>query len=163
MCCCEKPNVNGQPGYCWNPDRNGEVHSGVHPVNPPPLQEGDDLISDDPGRCGGQDSHSFHYRVVLHCSGGASLLVRHGGGDEKYRLANPNAVVVAIAKLDSDSRYWILNAMYHALSNARQDARHSEAARWRLAAAEKRIKLRKRHGSVRVEIEPRPIQTGEQV
>ena len=152
MCCCGKPTVNGQPGYRWN-DPNGPT--GIHPVNPPNLADGDVLIHDEPGRCGGQDSHSYHYRVVRR-HGSLFLLVRHGGGDEIIRLSNPVAVVVALASVVSIDRYWILNAIYHAHSDAARNAKESEAQRWRTAAVQKRIKTRKQRGSeaVKVWIEP---------
>ena len=60
------------------------------------------------------------------------------------------------AVLDSTGRYWLLNAIYHAHSDARRTGRDAEAARWRTAAAERRIKVRKVRGraAVRVVVEP---------
>ena len=59
MCCCAKPNVNGEPGYSWD----GKSIS-TRPVDPPMLEDGDVLLFDEPGRCGGMDSHCHHYRLV---------------------------------------------------------------------------------------------------
>jgi hypothetical protein len=149
MCCCEKPNVNGQPGYLWS-SRVGRVS--IYPVSPPMIEEGEKIIFDEPGRCGGQDSHSFHYRLM---SDGA-LVVRHGGGDERISyLSNSKALIEALTLLDSNSRYWILNAIYHAQSSAARKATAMEAERWHKAAADKRIKTRKlpSSGSVKVWIE----------
>lgn len=81
MCMCGKPTLNGQPGYSWNGARPG-----IYPINPPDLREGDELLYDEPGRCGGLDSHSYHLRVVRARYGGCVLLVRHGGGDEAVNL-----------------------------------------------------------------------------
>lgn len=151
MCCCGQPVINGELGYRWQPtDRPS-----VRPVNPPATD--DNVLFDEPGRCGGQDSHCHHYRVVG-ASEGASfprLLVRHGGGDEEIHLSNGKAVRQALAALDSNGRYWMLNALYHAYADAKRSAQESEAARWRQAAAEKRIKVRKVRGrdAVRVELE----------
>jgi hypothetical protein len=84
MCCCASPNVNGQPGYSWD----GKSVS-TQPVNPPALQERDILLFDEPGRCGGMDSHCHHYRVVK--DGPWISLLRHGGGDERMHLSLPNS------------------------------------------------------------------------
>jgi hypothetical protein len=50
---------------------------GTREVDAPALLDGDVLLFDEPGRCGGLDSHCYHYRVVKRA--GLSLLVRHGG------------------------------------------------------------------------------------
>ncbi len=153
MCCCGKPTINGQPGWRWQPTDNPSVY----PVNPPDVPEGLKILYDEPGRCGGAakwsegtDSHSYHYRVVRDC--GLWLYVRHGGPrDEKFRLTQSAAV--PLAALDSDGRYWMLNAIYHAASNAERDARSAESFRWSTAVADKRVKtrkIRKSGGAVKV-------------
>lgn len=154
MCCCGQPTVNGQPGYRWN---DPKAEPGVYPVNPPTLEERDVLLYDEPGRCGGQDSHSFHYRVVL--AVGCDLLVKHGGGEQRIRLSNPRGIRDALALLDSNGRYWVLNAIFHAQNNAAQQARDAERLIWRRAAAEKRIRTRKRRDSDNVRVwidDPQP-------
>ena len=150
MCCCDKPTVNGELGYKWN---DPQARAGVYPVNPPALADNDVLLRDLPGRCGGQDSHSHHYCLV---KSGASLnlLVRHGGGDERIRLSGPVTNFI-LQSLNSTDCYWLLNAIHHAQSNAARDARDKEALRWRMAAADKRIRTRKlpARGTVKVWIE----------
>jgi hypothetical protein len=116
MCCCQTPNINGEPGHQWQPaDRPG-----IRPVSAPDAK-GDNVLYDEPGRCGGQDSHSHHYQIVGAASGARfpRLLVRHGGGDESIRLSNGAQVLRALAMLDSNGRYWLLNALYHAQSERR--------------------------------------------
>jgi len=151
MCCCGKPTINGQRGYRWQPNDA----PGVYPVNPPAIEDGDELLYDEPGRCGGTDSHSFHYRVVRRL-GRVLLLVRHGGGDEEFPLSG-HELPATLAGLDDNARYWLLNTIYHTLDNAANIARAGERQRWVRAAAEKRIKTRKRRGqdAVKVWIEPR--------
>lgn len=165
MCCCERPNRNGEPGYSWD----GKT-KGVYPVNAPELNDRDVLLFDEPGRCGGMDSHSFHYRLVRNC--GLELLVRHGGGDERLRVSLPRSpgeprtsacrgtdMVEQLRALDSDARYWLLGAIYHAYSNGERKGIEAEASRWRHAAAEKRIKVRKLRNQqgISVKIEPKVI------
>jgi hypothetical protein len=151
MCCCGKPTINGEPGYKWN---QPDGPASVHPVNPPPLENGDALLFDEPGRCGpGLDSHCHHYRLVKNC--GISLLYQHGGGNGRIRISSTSTLLEAFGALDSNARYWIFNAIYHAQDDAASDARDRERATWQRAAAQKRIKTRKlpARGTVKVWIE----------
>ncbi len=126
MCCCAAPNVNGEPGYSWD-----GKHIGTHPVNPPDLQERDALLFDMPGRCGGMDSHSHHYRVVRG-SGGVCLLARHGGGGVRIRLSLPRGLAwLDLTERQRGDRYWILNALYHAYADGLYKGRTEESDRWR--------------------------------
>ena len=147
MCACEQPTINGQPGYRWQP---GDASSVRAPM-PPALAEGDQLIFDEPGRCGGLDSHCHHYRVVEGAR--PALLVCHGGGEVRIRLSNARAVVDALWRMESNERYWLLNAIFHAECDGRMGGRASEGERWRKAAIEKRIKVRKVRGSAAVKVE----------
>ena len=149
MCCCGQPTINGQPGYRWQPNDTPSVR----PISAPATDQ--NILYDEPGRCGGQDSHCHHYRVVGGASGAqfTTLLVRHGGGDEAIRLSNGKAVLQALGMLDSNARYWLLNALYHAQADARRAGRDSATHYWRTAAAEKRIMFRKVRGTDRVRVE----------
>jgi hypothetical protein len=159
MCCCEKPNINGQPGFQWQPNDPPRIR----PVMPPDLDDGDELLYDEPGRCGGTDCHSHHFRVVKRHRRGLALYVRHGGGDVRIELHGPIAgprttgsLAETLAALDTNSRYWLLHAIYCAHSDADRAAATKCNERWRRAAAEKRIKTRKQpsKGTVKVWIEP---------
>jgi hypothetical protein len=141
VCCCMNPNINGEVGYRWN---DPTAAPGVYPVNAPELGNADILLYDEPGRCGGIDSHSFHYRLVKTC--GVYLLVRHGGGDERFRLSYTKSLLDTFAAMNSTARYWMFNAIYHARSDAERESREQEAMRWRTAAAEGRIRTRKQRG-----------------
>ena len=143
MCCCAKPNINGEPGYSWD-----GKHIGTHPVNPPDLQERDVLLFDEPGRCGGMDSHCRHYRLVKGC--GTELLVKHGAGSDRMRVSLPREF--SFEGMDSDTRYWLLNAIYHAYSHGERDGRAAESAHYRTAFAEGRLKKRKMPGRDAVKI-----------
>lgn len=150
MCCCDHPNVNGTPGFKWQP--NDEPR--VHPVDPPEIIEYDTLLFDEPGRCGGLDCHCHHYRVVRRfCS--VYLLVRNGGGDARIRLTDTPSLLATLAALDSTARYWVLNTIYRAHSDGARQAADQCNTTWQRAAAEKRIKTRKQRGgdSVKVWIE----------
>lgn len=145
MCCCGKPVVNGQPGYKWNYNDNPSVR----PVDPPVLNDNEQLLRDEPGRCGGLDSHSHHYRLAK-SSGSLILLVRHGAGDERLHLSGPLESV--FAGLDSTDCYWVLNAIQKAYSEGKRSGSEKTDATWRRAAAEKRIKTRKERGGNNVRV-----------
>jgi hypothetical protein len=152
MCCCGKPTINGELGYRWN---NPNGPAGVHPINAPLVKDDETILYDEPGRCGGTDSHSHHYRIIKPRFGPSTLLVRHGGGDERYSLGYGDTMVKSLESMDSTARYWMLDALYHVVREAMTEARDKEAAKWRTAAANGRLKTRKQRGrdSVKVWIE----------
>lgn len=160
MCCCGKPSVNGESNaYSWD----GKTRSTYRP-NPPELREGEVLIYDLPGRCGGVDSHSHHLRLVSLGNTGRSftLMVRHGGGDVRLPLGftyRVKALLAALEPLDDNGRYWVLLALLNIAEDAAQVARDANEATWRQAAADKRIKTRKMPGKnkVKVWVEPKNI------
>jgi hypothetical protein len=154
MCCCDKPNVNGQPGYRWQPEDKPSIRQPY----PPELEPNDVLLHDEPGRCGGIDCHCHHYRLVRQHSC-LYLLTKHGGGVERIRLSRSEAFIATLAVLDSDQRYWILHTIYHAQSDSARNAAEKASATWQRAAAEKRIKTQKVRNSERVKvwIETTPI------
>ena len=151
MCCCGKPTKNGETGaYSWD----GKTFMTRQP-DPPDIKEGDTILFDEPGRCGGTDSHCHHVRLVR-SSGCVDLLVRHGGGDERIRSVSHSPTFVPMLEgLSSDARYWFLLAIHHAASKASSEARQAESQRWAAAFIDKRIKRRKRGGSVSVWVESR--------
>jgi hypothetical protein len=152
MCCCGKPNVNGTVGaYSWD----GRTFSTRKP-SPPDLQDGDTLVYDEPGRCGGLDCHSHHFRLVKGTYGHA-IIVRHGGGDERIGVGcTARLFLPSLESLDSNGRYWFMHAMYSMHESAAESATAKTAQRWSNAAATGRIKTRKMRGSsmVKVWIEP---------
>jgi hypothetical protein len=154
MCMCPKPNVNGQPGYRWNHESQP---LSTYPVNPPELGEFDELLNDLPGRCGGCDSHSYHFRVV-DLRGRLWLLVRHGGGDEQHEIGSTSrghrrGIREALERCPGDdARYWLCQTLYHLLEDTRRAARDAERTKWRQAAYDNRIKVNRRKKPATVQI-----------
>lgn len=150
MCCCGKPTVNGQIGaYSWD----GKTFSTRQPWAPT-LGENDTLIYDEPGRCGGIDAHSHHFRLVKERVYHA-ILVRHGGGEERIHLGvTARLFIPALEQLDSNARYWWMHSLYSQHREAAEAAAQKRDAYWAKAAAEKRIKTRKNKLGVKVRIEP---------
>lgn len=146
MCCCAKPNVNGEPGYSWD----GKTFSVCQP-HAPELADNDRLLYDLPGRCGGCDSHSYHFRVTT-CG---DVLVRHGGGVERFSIGSHRPAFKLLASLDDNGRYWFVQLVYHVQNDAKCRTGERISHEWATAIAEKRIKKQKRGNSVRVSIEAR--------
>lgn len=151
MCCCGRPTINGElNAYSWD----GKTYS-TRPVAPPSLADGDSLIYDEPGRCGGLDCHSHHFRLVKGRYGYA-LLVRHGGGDERIGLGVvARYAIPSFEPMDSNARFWLLHTLYSTHCDASNAARDKRDSIWRQAAAEKRIRTRRQpsRGTVKVWIE----------
>lgn len=140
MCCCGKPVINGEMGYRWQPTDTPQVRL----PNPPELGEGELIVFDEPGRCGGLDCHSHHFRVITEHFGGYALLVQHGGGLERVQLwCGFKLGIDGLKSLDTNARYWLLYGIYDADRKAKTNATDIEAAKWMQAAAGKRIKTRK--------------------
>ena len=154
MCMCGKPTINGEPGYSWD----GKTFT-IRQPDPPEMMEGDILLMDEPGRCGGLDCHSHHFRLVQ-TRYRRALLVRHGGGDERILLGSTADLFLkslpSLGSLGSNARFWLLHTLYSTHREAEESAKANEAARWRKAAAEKRIKVQKvrNQNMARVSIEP---------
>lgn len=153
MCCCGQPIINGQPGYKWQPNDAPRIR----PIDPPALGEYDTLLYDEPGRCGGIDAHCHHYRVVKMFSS-MYLLVQHGCGSERIPLHLPKSTMQILESLDTHTRYWLLHSLYYAYHDGVANGSAQTQQYWHSAAIEKRIKLRRRRGTVSAYVQPRPIQ-----
>ena len=150
MCFCDKPTINGTAPIktCF------EYPASNYQPNPPALLDGDVLLFDEPGRCGGLDSHSHHFRLVKHSSS-LFLLIRHGGGDERMRLYPHRDLPKFLEAMDSNTRYWMLATIHSAYSDGEIYGRDRVREIWTQAAIEKRIRTRKlpSRGIVKVWIE----------
>lgn len=146
MCMCKSPTVNGEPGYSWD----GKT-IGVRQPDPPAIEPGDELLADDPGRCGGLDSHCHHFRLVKRY-GVIMLLVRNGSGDHAYHLGSHRPGIKPLLEMDSSERYWLLQLFYHTMMGHTRERVEATNNEWRVAAAEKRIKTRKVRNSDAVKV-----------
>lgn len=151
MCCCGKPTKNGEPNaYSWD----GKAFMTRHPT-PPPTLDGDEILIDEPGRCGGLDCHCHHFRVVK--NGLAYYLLTQRGGGQTYRTELACSArfggIAALLSLSSDARFWLLVAIYSTLQTETRKATDTERATWAKAAHDKKIKVNRRGRHHRVWIE----------
>jgi hypothetical protein len=154
MCCCGQPVINGHYGYKWQPNDT----AGIRPPYPPEIDEGDVLLYDGPGRCGGVDAHSHHYRLVKRYSS-TYLLVQHGGGKKEICL-HTNSFREILFALSAEQIYWFCHTLYYAHSDGKQQGSEQTRQYWQSAAIEKRIKTRKLRDRVKLWVEPRVIAKG---
>jgi hypothetical protein len=154
MCCCGQPNINGQYGYKWQPNDAPSIRQPY----PPEIDEDETLLYDGPGRCGGLDAHSHHYRLTK-WHGSTFLLVQHGGGKERIRLSVTEHFRDMVFLLDATQLYWFCHTLYHAYSVGKGEGARATHNYWQTAAMEKRIKVRKGRGtnSVTVRVEPKIV------
>lgn len=155
MCSCNQPNVNGQPGYSWD----GTTIS-THPICTPELGEHDVVLFDEPGRCGGIDSHCHHHTLVK-CFGSVWLLTCNGTGTHRTKLkAWTKELEALLTTADSNTRYWLLNSFYHTSSDLARESAQKTRDEWAAAFVQKRIVKQKRNHRYSVWIEqPTPVTT----
>lgn len=141
MCCCGKPTINGEHlAYSWD----GKTFI-TRQVDAPELADGDELLFDEPGRCGGIDCHAYHFRLVKNL-GKLYLLVRHSASDERLDIGRVKQCLGIWQAVSPSDRFWLLQSIHSAARKCSDKARESESAKWRIAAAEKRIVTRKLRG-----------------
>lgn len=102
-------------------------------------------------------SHSF--KLVKPEFGPFTLLVRHGGGDERIELGYGHRGIEQIfSKLDSDERYLLMYELRELYAVGRSEGRKQASAEYREAFADDRLKKRKcpRRG-LKIWIEPKRI------
>lgn len=134
----------------------------LDPLRAPALAEGDEMIYCEHGRIlyrtpekkpgDGVDCRSHWFRVVKN-GGMYSLLVRHGGGDERVRLGyaykQPETI---FGPLESDARYWLMHILLDVHHNAERAAAASTASAYKAAFVDGRLKKRKLRGQAAVKV-----------
>ena len=156
MCCCSQPTINGQMGYRWQ-DHDSP---GIRRIDPPMLENGEELLFDEPGRCGGLDAHCHHYRLVR-WNAGIHLVVQHGGGRESFRLSTVPAWLKMLESLDTHARYWLFHSLYYAYRDGRTEATDETSQYYKRAFIEGRLKKRKRNHMIRCEVLSPVVGNGE--
>jgi hypothetical protein len=115
MCFCDQPVVNGQYGYKWQPS---DIQS-IRRPHPPETDEDELVLYDGPGRCGGIDAHSHHYRLTKRY-GSPFLLVQHGSGKERIRLHVTDHFYEMVVLLNATQLYWWCHTMYYAYREGKE-------------------------------------------
>lgn len=147
--------------------RDTDYNWGAEEWRQPTPAEGDTVLYSEHGRVmpgsgdgsivgRGIDCRSHSFKLVKAEYGGAYLLVKHGGGEERIKLGwNHKRLAAIFDPLDSDARYWLLHTFLTFHDDVQREASQSTATRYAEAFAEGRLKKRRRNGRVIVEIVPR--------
>lgn len=132
-----------------------ESNWGAEPWRAPDILETDRLLFDECGRILDKtDFRSHYFRVVAAQFGGAYLLVKHGGGQERIRMDyNHNRIERLFAGIvGSDDRYRMLYVVYRAHSDAIREAAQNTARIYQQAFIDGSLKKRKQRGGDRVKV-----------
>ena len=102
---------------------------------------------------------AYWMRLVKAQYGGYFLLVKHGGGEERFSVGYSARIVEALAGMDSDNRFFLLHTMMKMHHEASRAASEATAGEYRKAIAEDRLRKRKVRGqaAVKIWIEREPI------
>jgi hypothetical protein len=134
---------------------------GDDPRRAPTLQDGDTMLYSECGRViknsyghkDGIDYRSHYFTLVKREFGGVDLLVKHGGGEERFQLDYSKARATQFFEpLDSTQRYLLMHLFYNVNSKAKQRATEETANRYRTAFAKGALKKRKVRGSDNVKV-----------
>lgn len=151
------PHVTDAQNYAW---REREWRR-------PPVNEGEEVLIEEPGRVLppmsgeglGTCCRSHYFLVVKPGKHGSPVLrVRHGGGDQQWRLSwDSERVIKGVQALDSDTRFRFLWMLMDAHNDSERNAEARTSHEYRQAFVDGRLKKRKKRGSndVRVWIEPK--------
>lgn len=127
----------------------------------PPVEEGEEIIFDEPGRVLGRDENgrngvccrSHYFRVTKPQFGRFMLRVRHGGGDRSFELDYNRLAIDGMALMDSDSRYRLLWMLLKVHQDAASEAATETAQKYRRAFVEGRLRKRKIRGQEAYKVE----------
>lgn len=124
------------------------------PNRAPALLEGDQIMYDEPGRIiyrtaekkpgDGTDYRSHWYRLIKPRFGPWTLLVRHGGGDERVELGyDYNNFPAIFDPLTPDARYLLMNQLMLTHRAGHDNGRAQTTQRYKEAFVEGRLRKRK--------------------
>lgn len=99
------------------------------------------------------DYRAFYFRIVQdEFKSGRSLLVKHGGGQERISLGFYTHAVAGFEQLTSDARYHMMHLLYRVHEDAVRMATDQTVMRYNTAFAEGRLKKRKVTGQNMVKV-----------
>lgn len=130
-----------------------ERNWGAESWRAPKPEAGDDIICSEYGRIMDRTDFRSHWFMLVHARNGPYfLLVKHGGGEERFSLGHSNRFAHIFAKLDSDDRYRLLHTLFNVNHDAASLAAEITAKIYRKAFAEGKLKKRKLTGQDAVKV-----------
>lgn len=128
----------------------------LEPWREPALADGDTSVYSEHGRIlyptadhsagKGVCYRAYWMRLVKAQYGGYFLLVKHGGGEERFAIGHSRRIVDALADMDADNRFFLLHTMMKMHHEAARTAAEATAATYRKAHAAGTLRKRKVRG-----------------
>ncbi len=134
-----------------------ERNWGAEEWRKPTLHPDDAEVFSECGRICYNIDYRSHWFVLIQSRGLFTLIVKHGGGEERINMPRVNFKVTAQAMihLSSDDRYVMLHSLYDIHKQAKRDAETETAQEYRKAFVDGKLRKRKlpARGVVKVWIE----------
>jgi|WetSurMetagenome_2_1015567.scaffolds.fasta_scaffold89234_3 hypothetical protein len=123
---------------------------GADPWREPKADEDDTVIFSEHGRVLDKTDYRSHWLMLVSDPYSITLLVKHGGGQERiclgYKSIYWKQMVKSLEPMDRDGRYLMLYALYALHTDTRRRASEMATAAMKLAFVEGRLKKRKVRG-----------------
>jgi hypothetical protein len=123
-----------------------KLNYGAEAWRAPKIKEGDTVLFSECGRVLDCDYRSHWFMLVKPKFGFYTLLVHHGGGEERIVLTTFNHIVGILGTLDTHQRYLLLHLLFSIQREARSNATQETANAFKVAFVEGRLKKRKVRG-----------------
>jgi hypothetical protein len=140
-----------------------ERNWGAEAWRAPTLQDGDVVLYSECGRIieactyghghNGVDYRSHYFTVVKREFGGCCLLVKHGGGEERFEIDySASRAAQFLEPFDSNARYLLMHMLYQVHRKAAQEATAKTASIYKSAFIAGTLKKRKVRGQQAVKV-----------
>lgn len=135
-----------------------EKNWGAEEGRAPDIEPNEIILFSECGRVLNKVCYRSHYfRIVKSEYGSISLLVKHGGGQERITEWLLSKILAALEILDSDNRYLLMYAVYQSWREGKREGVEKTSTHYRQAFVEGRLRKRKlpKLSAVKVWIEDR--------
>ncbi len=122
----------------------------------PSIEDGDTIIYNECGRVLDNICMRSYWLLIVKAQyGGYQLIVKHGGGQERFRVDHSDMIIRALQSLDSDSLYIIMFDLLKAHTNGLRTGREETEGLFKQAFVNGDLKKRKfpKQGITKVWIE----------
>lgn len=134
------------------------VNYGAQAWRQPDIAEGDTVLYSECGRIMDHTDYRSHwYMLVKPRIGFYTLLVKHGGGQERITLTYSDHIARALGQLDSDARYFMLHTLHDSYRVGESVGYENGITEYRRAFVDGRLKKRKERNSNRYKVFIEPV------
>ena len=148
--------MNTQPSINTINHLDPKQNYGAEEWRKPSVEDGETIIYSECGRVLDNVCMRSHWVLIVKGKyGGYYLIVKHGGGQERFRVDYSDRIIRALQSLDSDSRYIIMYDLLNAYTNGSRKGREETEGLFKKAFVDGDLKKRKfpKQGITKVWIE----------